>query len=54
MIAGQDNYYPWQEKKYVSLEAALNDKEIHSWKQLTPYGEYLVSRFKKAQNERRS
>ena len=31
VIDGQENLYPWQEPEYVSVEAALNRKNIEDW-----------------------
>lgn len=31
LIQGQDNLYSWQEPEYVSVEAALNRKNIDNW-----------------------
>jgi len=34
LITGQDNFYPWQEKEYISLDEALRPKEIEKWKDI--------------------
>lgn len=37
LIAGQDNYFPWQDKYYVSYEEVLNPKRKDIWKNLSPF-----------------
>ena len=32
IIIGQDNLYPWQEPKYVSIDAALKRTNLDDWK----------------------
>jgi hypothetical protein len=46
MIAGQDDKFPWQEKEYVSYQAALNRDNIQVWKGLTPSNEILLNKIK--------
>ncbi len=37
LVAGQDNYFPWQDKYYVSYEEVLNPKRKDIWKNLSPF-----------------
>lgn len=37
LMAGQDNYFPWQDKSYVSIEEALNPKRKDIWGKLSPF-----------------
>lgn len=42
LVDGQDNYYPWQDKKYICFEEALKPKGKHKWKKLSPSEEYKL------------
>ncbi|UPQ78317.1 hypothetical protein M0M57_11875 [Flavobacterium azooxidireducens] len=42
LVDGQDNYYPWQDKKYICYEEALKPKGKHKWKKLSPSEEYKL------------
>ncbi|HUH73109.1 MAG TPA: hypothetical protein VLZ75_01755 [Chitinophagales bacterium] len=42
LVDGQDNYYPWQDKKYVCYEEALKPKGKDKWKKLSPSEEYKL------------
>ena len=35
LIAGQENLYPWQEPKFVSIDAAVKRINIDSWKEVS-------------------
>ncbi len=36
IIAGQDDIFPWQEKRYVSYEAAINRVLVDEWSDVAP------------------
>lgn len=47
LVDGQDNYYPWQDKKYICYEEALKPKGKDKWKKLSPSEEYKLEILKK-------
>lgn len=47
LIDGQDNNFPWQDKKYISIEEALRPKGKENWKKLSPSEEYKLELLKK-------
>jgi hypothetical protein len=42
LVDGQDNFYPWQDKKYVCYEEALKPKGKDKWKKISPSEEYKL------------
>lgn len=47
LIAGQDNSYTWQDKKYVSIDEALSPKRKNIWKKLAVTENYKFGLLKK-------
>lgn len=48
LVAGQDNYFPWQDKSYVSIEEALIPKRNKcNWKDLSPFEKHKLEILKK-------
>lgn len=47
LIAGQDNYFPWQDKKYISIDEALKPRGKDKWERLSPSEEYKIELLKK-------
>lgn len=47
LIAGQDNNFPWQDKRYISYEEALKPKSKDLWKKLSPSEDYKLDVLKK-------
>jgi hypothetical protein len=47
LIAGQDNYFPWQDKSYISIDEALKPKGKENWKKLSPSEEFKLELLKK-------
>lgn len=47
LIAGQDNYFPWQDKCYISIDEALKPKGKENWKKLSPSEEFKLELLKK-------
>lgn len=47
LVAGQDNFFPWQDKRYVSIEEALKPRGKEIWKKLSPSEEYKLELLKK-------
>lgn len=46
LIAGQDNYFPWQDKNYISYKEALNPKRKDIWKKLSPSEKHKIELLK--------
>ena len=53
VIAGQDNFYPWQEKKYVSYEAAIHSTLVEEWRQVAPSEKNKLDQLKKLYSNER-
>lgn len=47
LVAGQDNYFPWQDKCYISIEEALKPKGKENWKKLSPSEEFKLKLLKR-------
>lgn len=47
LISGQDRYFPWQDKCYVSIGEALKPKGKENWNKLSPSEEYKLELLKK-------
>lgn len=47
LITGQDRYFPWQDKFYVSIDEALKPKGKENWKKLSPSEEFKLELLKK-------
>lgn len=47
LITGQDNYFPWQDKCYISIDEALKPKGKENWKKLSPSEEFKLELLKK-------
>lgn len=47
LITGQDRYFPWQDKCYVSIDEALKPKGKETWKKLSPSEEFKLELLKK-------
>lgn len=47
LISGQDNYFPWQDKCYISIDEALKPKGKEKWKKLSPSEEFKLELLKK-------
>lgn len=47
LITGQDNYFPWQDKCYISINEALKPVGKEKWKKLSPSEEFKLELLKK-------
>lgn len=47
LIIGQDNYFPWQDKCYISIDEALKPVGKEKWKKLSPSEEFKLELLKK-------
>lgn len=47
LISGQDNYFPWQDKCYISIDEALKPKGKENWKKLSLSEEFKLELLKK-------
>lgn len=53
VVADQDDLYPWQEKKYVSYEAAIKSIAIDEWHQVTAGEKNKLDQLKKIYSNER-
>ncbi|MDV3586783.1 hypothetical protein CMU68_16530 [Elizabethkingia anophelis] len=47
LVGGQDSYFPWQDKSYISIDEALKPRGKEKWKKLSPSEEYKLELLKK-------
>ena len=53
LIANQDNFFPWQDRCYISINEALKPLNREKWKKVSPSEEFRLEQLKKSfPNER--
>lgn len=47
LIANQDNFFPWQDRCYISINEALKPTNKERWKKISPSEEFKLEQLKK-------
>lgn len=47
LIANQDNFFPWQDRCYISINEALKPSNKEKWKKISPSEEFKLEQLKK-------